>query len=69
MLVGECLYTLLKNIKTFWGYQTFLALDGGLTLLEESIADSSIIAILSWGELTLLSFLYSTGSECYWDAC
>ena len=26
-VAGGCLYTSLKNIKTFWGYQTFLALD------------------------------------------
>ena len=47
MVAGECLYTPLKNIKTLWGYQIFLTLDGGLTLLEESIADSSVVASLS----------------------
>ena len=47
MLAGECLYTPLRNIKTFWEYQTFLALDGGLTLLEESIADSFMVASFS----------------------
>ena len=53
MLAEEYSYTPLGNIKTFWGYQTFLALDGGLTLLEESIDDSFMVASLNQGRATI----------------
>ena len=47
ILAGEYLYTLMGNIKIYWGYPTFLGLTVDQLCLGESIADSFIIVSLS----------------------
>ena len=41
-LLGEYLYTPLRNIKTFWGYQTFLA------LMVDELCLGKVLLICSW---------------------
>ena len=47
MLAKEYMYAPLGNIKTYWGYLTFLGLMVDQLCLGESIADSFVVASLS----------------------
>ena len=44
-----------------WGTMRLFSAGGRQTLLGENITDSSTVASLSWGELSLLSFLTLRG--------